>query len=235
MNLLLLPRGSIDADGLAQVQGEAVVHVRRVLGKGVGDTLKIGEREGEVGTAVIEALDDDGLRLRCSLDGAPPPKLLVTVVLALPRPPVLRRVLQHATTMGVARIVLCNAARVEKSYWSSPALSPEEIDAQLRLGLEQARDTVTPVVEQRPRLRPFVQDELAHDAVTRRWLADGEGRTPLPCDVREPSIVAIGPEGGWVDFERGLFADAGFTAVTLGARPLRVETAVVAALARISV
>ncbi len=235
MNLLLLPRGSVDADGRAHVVGDAVAHVRRVLGKGVGDDLKVGEREGRIGRAVIESLDDHGLRLRCTLDADPPPKLPVTLVLALPRPPVLRRVLQHATTMGVGRIVLCNAARVEKSYWGSPALLPDEIDAQLRLGLEQGRDTVAPSIEQRPRLRPFVEDELAHAAIPRRWLADGDGRTPVPCDVREPSIVAIGPEGGWVDFERELFAAAGFTAVTLGVRPLRVETAVVAVLARLAV
>lgn len=97
MNLLLLPRGSVDADGRAHVVGDAVAHVRRVLGKGVGDDLKVGEREGRIGRAVIESLDDHGLRLRCTLDADPPPKLPVTLVLALPRPPVLRRVLQHAT------------------------------------------------------------------------------------------------------------------------------------------
>lgn len=40
----------------------------------------------------------------------------------LPLPPVLRQLLQHVTAIGVERIVLCQSARVEKSYWNSLAL-----------------------------------------------------------------------------------------------------------------
>ena len=52
----------------------------------------------------------------------PPPKIPLTVVLALPRPKVLNRILLDLTSLGVSRIVLLNSWRVEKSYWSSPAL-----------------------------------------------------------------------------------------------------------------
>ncbi|MBX7079160.1 MAG: 16S rRNA (uracil(1498)-N(3))-methyltransferase [Nannocystaceae bacterium] len=231
MNLLLLD--AVDAEGRATIGAEAVAHVRTVLGKGVGDSVRVGVLGGTLGEATIEAHEGEHMRLRCTLGQPPPPKRPFELVLALPRPPVLRRVLQHATTMGVARIVLCNAARVEKSYWSSPALAPGAIFAQLRLGLEQARDTIAPAVELRPRLRPFVEDELARRGDAVRLLADGSGATTMPCDLTQPAIVAIGPEGGWVEFELALLAAAGFTAVTLGPRALRVEAAVVAALARL--
>ncbi len=233
MNLLLLDADAVDADGRATIGREAVTHVRTVLGKGVGDSLRVGVLGGTMGEAVIEAHAGETMRLRCTLGQPPPPKRPFELVLALPRPPVLRRVLQHATTMGVARIVLCNAARVEKSYWSSPALVPDAIAAQLRLGLEQARDTIAPPVELRPRLRPLVEDELAQRGDAVRLVADGSGATAMPCDLTRPAIIAIGPEGGWVEFELALLRAAGFTAVSLGPRALRVEAAVVAALARL--
>lgn len=40
-------------------------------------------------------------------------------------------------------------------------------------------------------------------------------------------LLAIGPEGGWVDFELGLFAEAGFECVHMGARILRTDVALV--------
>lgn len=40
-------------------------------------------------------------------------------------------------------------------------------------------------------------------------------------------LLAIGPEGGWVDFELGLFAEAGFQCVHMGPRILRTDVALV--------
>jgi 16S rRNA (uracil1498-N3)-methyltransferase len=46
-----------------------------------------------------------------------------------------------------------------------------------------------------------------------------------------PSIeLAIGPEGGWAAEEEALFDANGWTAVSLGPRILRAETAAIAAL-----
>lgn len=233
MNLLLLAPDEVDADGRARIVGTALVHVREVLGKEVGATLRVGVCGGLRGHAQVLASTRDAIELLCTFDEPPPPKRPVELVLALPRPPVLRRLLQHVTAMGVGRIVLCQSARVEKSYWSSPALGLAEIDANVRLGLEQACDTIAPVVETRARLRPFIEDELAARTDARRIVADPGGAAPCPCDAAGPVIVAIGPEGGWVPFERELWAAAGFEAVHLGARILRVETAVVAVLARL--
>jgi 16S rRNA (uracil1498-N3)-methyltransferase len=233
MNLLLLEPDQLDADGRARLTGAALVHVREVLGKTVGSSIKVGVRGGMRGRAEVLAFDEHRLELACVLDEPPPYKRPIELVLALPRPPVLRRVLQHVTAMGVRRIVLCHSARVEKSYWSSPAVTVAEIDANVRLGLEQACDTVAPLVETRLRLRPFVEDELAPRLDARRLVADPSGGRACPCDVEGTTILAIGPEGGWVPFELGLWADAGFEVVHLGPRILRVETAVIAALARL--
>ena len=235
MNLLLLDPAQIDPDGRAQVAGPALVHVREVLGKDLGATLRVGVLGGRRGHAAVVASTREALELMCTFDEDSPPKRPVELVLALPRPPVLRRLLAHVTAMGVQRIVLCHSARVEKSYWGSPALRPAEIDAHIRLGLEQACDTIPPRVEIRMKLRPFVEDELASRLDARRFVADPTGGSACPCDVEGPLVIAVGPEGGWVPFELGLWAEAGFECVHLGPRILRVETALIAVLARLGV
>lgn len=233
MNLLLLDPEQLDADGTARVGGATADHVRTVLGKGVGDTLKVGVLGGLRGTGSIVGEHEGAFVVTCTLTDAPAPKRDITLVLALPRPPVFRRLLQHVTALGVRRIVLCQSARVEKSYWGSPALTDDEVAHNIRLGLAQAGDTIAPVVEQRRRFRPMVEDELAGLAVAHKLVADPSGVVPCPTDLTGDVMLAIGPEGGWVPDELARLAVAGFTAIHLGARVLRVETAVIAALARL--
>ncbi|MCA9654208.1 MAG: 16S rRNA (uracil(1498)-N(3))-methyltransferase [Myxococcales bacterium] len=233
MNLLLVEPSEREEPGLARVDGRRARHLRRVLGKGVGDSLRVGELDGEVGEGTIEHMDADAAWIRYVLHEPPPPPSPVSLVLALPRPPMLRRTLQAVTSLGVKRIVLLHAARVEKSFWTSHSLTPEAIDEQLRLGLEQARDTVRPRVELRRRFRPFVEDELPGWATGRRVLAEPEPGAAAPRASEEPTTVAIGPEGGWVPFELEQWRAAGFGPVSLGPRILRVETAVVALVTRL--
>jgi 16S rRNA (uracil1498-N3)-methyltransferase len=230
VNLLLIEEGETIGEGLARVEGRKARHLREVLGKGEGQTVRVGELGGRLGDGVVERVDDDAAIVRYAVSEAPPQPLGVRLVLALPRPPMLRRILLHATTMGVKDIVLLHTARVEKSFWGSHALQPAALGEALRLGLEQARDTVLPRVELRPRFRPFVEDELAAGS-ERKLVAhlDPGARPPVPAAA--PTTVVVGPEGGLVPFEVELLRAAGCVAVSLGPRPLRVETAVVALLA----
>jgi len=142
--------------------------------------------------------------------------------------------------MGVRRIFLTNARRVEKSYFKASALSDEAIREALRSGLEQAVDTVVPEVSIHHRFRPFAEDVLpAYAANTsHRLLAHPGASSPLwevypPQAQKEPVILAIGPEGGWVDFEVELLVGNGFLPFTIGSRILRVDTVVPALLAQV--
>jgi RsmE family RNA methyltransferase len=156
----------------------------------------------------------------------------VDLLLAIPRPKALRRVLPAAASLGVDRIVLINAARVEKSYFDSHVLA--QVEDLLILGLEQARDTQLPEVMVRERFRPFVEDEL--DAVFpqgARLLAHPPATHGAPA-LTGRAVLAIGPEGGWVPFEIQLLEQHGFTPFSLGPRPLRVEVALPYALGAIN-
>jgi RsmE family RNA methyltransferase len=232
VNVILLEPDELVGD-TAIVRDRRAEHVRAVLGKRAGDSVRVGVLGGRMGQGTLVRVEPDEVELRCVLGDDPPPRSRVTLVLALPRPPVLRRVLQHVATAGVERVLVINAARVEKSYWRSPALQPATMRAQLVLGLEQGGDTIVPEVLLRPRFRPFVEDELPALAADSRALVADPGAPACPVDVDGAVTLVVGPEGGLVPFELEALARAGFSRVGLGRRILRVETAVVALLARL--
>lgn len=234
MNLLLLE----DADFLdachVRLQGRRLQHLREVHRAEVGSMLRVGRIGGLMGQGQLLQLDAQQAELRVALDQPPPAKLPVTLVLALPRPKMLKRTLQTIAAMGVPRLVLLNSYRVEKSFWQTPFLDAQAIREQLLLGLEQARDTLLPEVHIEQRFKPFVEDRLPGLAAGTLGLLGHPGDYPAcPRAVSDPVTLAIGPEGGWIPYEVALLEQAGLQAVQLGPRILRVETAVPALLARL--
>ncbi|MBL8913316.1 MAG: 16S rRNA (uracil(1498)-N(3))-methyltransferase [Archangium sp.] len=233
MNLLLLEPHEVDAQGEARLEGRRLEHVRSVLKLAVDDSLRVGVVGGLMGEARVLAIDERVLHLRCTLTDAPPPRANVSLILAIPRPKQLKRVIPAIASLGVDRVMLVNAARVEKSYFDSKVLNDAFLDELVQLGLEQACDTVKPVITLRERLKPFVEDELEtwipKDAV--RLLPHPTGAAPLkPVAASRHVALAIGPDGGWVPYEVELFSRFGFMAVSLGRRVLRGEVAVPAVL-----
>ena len=235
MNLLLLVPGDILDDGTALLTGRRHEHAREVLRVLAGETRRVGVRGGKCGTAEVVSEGAEGLRLRLMLDADPPPRAGVSIVLAIPRPKALRRVIPAVASLGVDRVVLVNAARVEKSYFDSKVLDPAYLDGLIDLGLEQARDTCPPRIEMRERFRPFVEDELDEWAgASVRLLPHPAARAAVPrVESNRPVTLAIGPDGGWVPFEVELLERCGFAPVSLGPRILRVEVAVSYLLGRI--
>jgi 16S rRNA (uracil1498-N3)-methyltransferase len=208
MNLLLLfpddfergPPGAEDREvHVARVEGRRAHHVREVLRAKRGDRLVVGLIDERVGSAVIDSLEPTALQLRVTLDRQPPEPLPLSLILALPRPLVLKRVLIAATSMGVKRIVLINPRRVDKSFWSSTAVRDDAIFEQLVLGLEQARDTRLPEVWKRPHFRSFVEEELGELTKGGASLIAHPGPTTLCGSKRaeRPLHLAIGPVGGF--------------------------------------
>lgn len=237
MNLVLLrPDELTGADPQRAVLSDRrLSHLREVLRAQVGDSLVVGVEGGALGRATIVALSERAAEIEVTLAEPPPPALDVALALALPRPPTLRKVLQQATALGVKRFVLFRAERVERSYFSSHGLHAPALAEDLRLGLEQARDTVVPEVEIHPEhFGRFVRERLPALAVDRTVLvAHPGGATPCPRAPIGPVTLIVGPEGGFVPAELALLGPLA-QAIDLGPRILRVETAVVALLARLS-
>jgi len=234
VNLLLLDAADFVADDRVLLRDRRLTHLQQVHRAEAGEQLRVGRVGGNMGSGQLLRLDAREAELQVSFDQPPPAKLPVTLLLALPRPKMLRRVLQTVAAMGVPRLVLLNSYRVEKSFWQTPFLEPAAIHEQLILGLEQARDTVLPEVIIEKRFKPFVEDRLPQLAAGTLGLVGHPGDfAHCPRAVTEPVTLAIGPEGGWIPYEVDKLAAAGLQPVQLGERILRVETAVSALLARL--
>jgi len=234
LNCIILPKNAKSIRDLQQI-----THIKKILKSKVGDSLTIAELGGNIGKATIAQINHDEVILTdIILDKLPPAKLDLTVVLALPRPKVLRRLIMDMTSLGVNKLIVVNSYKSEKSYWQSPLL--ERIDEFVFEGLQQAIDTVPLVVEFKKRFKPFVEDEfpdllvdedgeqsnavIAHPYASQSWKTylDGvEGKTN-----NMPKVLCIGAEGGWIDYEVDLLCTHGCTSVSLGERILRTETVV---------
>lgn len=234
MNLILLIPADFVSPNLVRLRDRRLKHVVEIHRAGIGDELTVGVLEGKIGRGRITALDHDSLDMEVELTQDPPVPLPVTLILALPRPKVLSRIVFNATAQGVKRIVLFNTWRVEKSFWDTPRLNPENLRDQMMRGLEQAKDTRMPEVWIKRRFRPFVEDELPSIAAgTRALVAHPSATEPCPHGLSEQVTLALGPEGGFIANEVAMFETCGFRAVHLGSRILTIEAAVPAIMGRL--
>jgi 16S rRNA (uracil1498-N3)-methyltransferase len=226
MNLILLEHEDFVREGQVRLRGRRLDHVRAVHRAAPGDELRVGVVGGKTGLGRVDRIDDEAMEMTVRLGADPPEPLPVRLILALPRPKVLNRTIAAAVSMGIREIDLINSWRVEKSYWGSPRLSAENLRLQAVLGLEQAGDTILPTIRQHKLFVPFVREELPRSLDGRLSLvADPRGETLCPREISGAVVLAIGPEGGFIERELATFREIGFTPVSLGKRILRVETA----------
>ena len=246
MNRILFESDEIK-DGVATFGGERAEHVMNVLHGEVGQVLKTGEINGPIGTSVITNISTPSslfplpsslsITVSCShIEKSLVP--WIDLILAPPRPRVMKRLLPQLAALGVGRIFLVGAKKVEKDFWGATLLKPENYRPLLIDGLMQAGTSVLPTLETRRNFRKFIKEEL--DTLwpeSRRIVAHPYGAELAPTSSLFPLpsslLLAIGPEGGWTDDEVALLEEHGFTRYSLGSRILRTDTATVALLAQL--
>jgi RsmE family RNA methyltransferase len=233
MNLILLHSHEPDSAGRVRLDGERAEHIRSVLRATPGKPLKIGLLNGPLGRGTVESIEDKEVVLLCEFEEKTPSRPSVDLLLALPRPKVMKRLWAQLAALGVGRIILTNAEKVERCYFDSHVLEPDFYNARLIEGLQQAGDTRLPDVCIVKQLKPFLETEK-FPTIGNRLLADPSGtRTVFQClenNTSQRSCLAVGPEGGWTPYELELFVAHGFQAFNVGSRILRTDTACVALL-----
>lgn len=238
MNLILIDEEELDVRSEIVLKGRRAEHIRSVLQGRAGQSLRVGKVNGPLGTGMIKRVNEQEVVLRCVFGTDIPEVARVDVLLAMPRPKVLKRLWAPLASMGVGRIIITNAQKVERFYFDSHVLEDSFHQPLLREGLEQAMDTRIPEVQIRRQLKPLVEDELA------TWMPDSfrlvsdpsataRVAETVPLNVEQRILLAIGPEGGWSAYELDLFQAHGFHPVGMGPRTLRTDTACIAMLALI--
>ena len=236
MNLIILEPAEITRGGDIALSDARAAHLRDVLTVAPGDQVHVGILDGPRGIGVVQSIADGTVELRCEFEASVPPRPRVDLLLALPRPKVMRRLWAQIAALGVGQIILTNAERVERNYFDTHIVAPESYRPLLIEGLQQARDTRLPNVSIHKRFKVLLDDELdglfgsglrlVADPAASRSMSDA-----VRASANERVLLAIGPEGGWNDFERDLLETHAFVSVGMGARTLRTDTACVALLA----
>lgn len=234
MNRILLEPDEIAADGSAVLRDARADHVRSVLRVEAGRDIRIGRINGPTGMARIVSVSPEEIRLDCRLDPQPPARPAIDLLLALPRPKVMKRLWAPLAAIGVGRIILTRAAKVERTYFETHWIQPDHYRPLLIEGLQQAGDTLLPDVEIHTRFRPLIEDQIPRDYPRAAKIAadpDGEHRfRNLSLTAADRVLLAVGPEGGWTPFEWDLLRQAGFIGLNAGHRILRTDTACIALL-----
>ena len=236
MNILLVQKEAI-VNNRVTVTGDKLKHLRKILKVQVGSQIKLGIIDGEIGTGTVESITKELAQLLVSTGIQPPKRLPIHLILAIPRPIMLKRVLAQAASMGIEKISLLRSKRVEKSFLNSSIIEKANYTPFLLKGIEQSVDTKVPEVFLHRRFMPFI--ELLKDDTSNHLKLIGHPQgnihlrdTRIP-DPEKKIDVAIGPEGGWIDYEVEQFKKIGFAPFTMGERILRVDTAVPAILSQL--
>jgi RsmE family RNA methyltransferase len=236
VNLIILEPDEVSGAGDVSLTGARAAHLMKILQVELGKQVRIGVLDGPHGTAIVQSVRDGAVDLRCTLETEMPKRPNVDLLLAVPRPKVMRRLWAQIAALGVGQIILTNAEKVERNYFDTHILAPETYRPLLIEGLQQARDTRLPAVSIHRQFKILIEDRL--DALFGsglRVVADPSATCLFSDAIRashgERLLLAIGPEGGWNAFELSLLAGHGFQPVGMGPRTLRTDTACVALLA----
>lgn len=233
MNIVLLDPRQTQAALWSITSKRQLGHLQQHVKIQVGDTLKVGIRGGKRYCCEVISVAEQAIQVKALYEENVPKKLPVTLIVAMPRPKVLRRLIMDSVTLGVEKIILLHSYRVDKSYWQSPFL--QQLEQYITLGLEQAGDTIAPEIEIYKRFKPFVEDVLPHlmSAECPAYVAHPYAETTMPFALEHPCSIVIGPEGGFIPYEIELLVNNGCQAVSLGNRILRTETVIAYVLGRL--
>ena len=233
MNIVLIDSRQTTKDVWKISASRQVEHLKTHVNVQVGDTLRVGVKEGKRYLTEVVAVEEQLVMVRPLHEEVVPAKLSVTLIIAMPRPKVLRRLIMDSVTLGVEKIILLHSYRVDKSYWQSPFL--QQLDQYVNLGLEQAGDTIAPQIEIYKRFKPFVEDVLPNmiSADCPAYVAHPYTQNKMPFAIDHPCTILIGPEGGFIPYEIDLLEKNGCLAFSLGNRIIRTETVIPYVLGRL--
>lgn len=233
MNIVLLDQRQTQTEIWKITSNRQLEHLHTHVNVQVGDDLKVGILHGQRYLTKIIEISDAFIAVQPLHEEVRPKKLPVTLVLAMPRPKVLRRLIMDSVTLGVEKIILLNSYRVDKSYWQTPFL--QQLDQYVTLGLEQAGDTIPPQIELYKRFKPFVEDVLPQLIEENRpaFVAHPYVTANMPNAIDHACTIVVGPEGGFIPYEIDLFIKNGCQALNLGNRIIRTETVIPYILGRL--
>ncbi len=222
----LLP--SPPRDGRATLEGDEARHLARVLRAKPGDEVTVFDGAGHAWRARVAAVARDtvGLEIVAALPAAPAARVSLSIAVALPKGDRQKWLAEKLSELGVERLLPLVTERgvAEATDAARARLERAVIEACKQCG----RDRLMAIDPPRT-----VAEAVAGAAPgTRLLLADPRAAAP-PATAAASVLVLVGPEGGFTAQEESAAVAAGAERILLAPHVLRVETAAVAAAARL--
>ena len=237
MNIIILTKNDRIENQRYSIDDKRFIHIKNILKAEEGNVLEVGLLNGMLGTARIQSITDAKIILElvelCSSDDV---EVNIELICALPRPQTLKKILNLSATMGIKNLFFIRSEKVEKSYFHSPLLLEENYTKYLLDGLAQGKRTHIPNVYFFKRFKKFFEEQFNDIDDKLLFVADQSADSYFIKDeIAEAKNItlAIGPEGGWNEFELNYMKERGFVPIKLSDSTLRVENAVNSALSQI--
>ena len=235
MNIVLFHKKEL-RNNLVELSDRRFEHIKKIIKPKIGDFLKVGEINGKMGKGEVINISKFSVSLKINLTTKPPEKLKITLIIALPRPKVLKRMLQRLTALGVFEFIIINSWRVDKSYFGNTLLSKANLEKEMLLGLEQAVDTILPKISIENLFTPFLKNKIPDLLKSKQiFVAHPNTSKSTSLEKHKDAVIIIGPDGGFIKREIEGFLEAGIRIFSLGERILHTETAAILAISKFSV
>ncbi len=158
----------------------------------------------------------------------------LALVIATSRPPTMKKVIEHGTTLGVKSFHFFTAELSEKSYLKSKVLEEEKLQELASLGVSQSG-----CLWEMPRFK-FSQNltqalQSQEEESSKLYLLSLKGKQTLleqNPSFKESLAFFIGPERGWTQKEEKYLIENKVNPLLLSKHILRVETAAFALLSQ---
>lgn len=200
-----------------------------------GTEFRIAVENRGRGIAKVASLTASEMSLVYGISDCLSDAISIDVMLALPRPKVVGRLIPRLVSMGISSLTLINAAGVKKEYFSTHWLGLDKIQALAIAAIEQSGVFKRPEICIQKELRPFLEDNrgCCVDGNRRLLFEPGDIRTQYTGSNSDAVTLAIGPETGWTDFEKKLFLESEFSLFSMGPEHLASDVAAIAAVAAV--
>ncbi len=232
MNNLLLFEHEIQSEGQYLLNdSERVQHITHVLGKKAGDEINICEVDKSLGLARIDEISNGSIKLTI-LTKEVGKSFDIKLFVAISRPPTMKKILEHGTSLGVSEFHFFKPELTERSYLDAKLFKDKLFTSQLKFGLSQSKVFwKLPKVILHQGMPKFENMELGQ-----KYLLQMQAKkklTDFPPDLKKPISLVIGPERGLIPSENQFFEESGFTPIEVAPSTLRVEIATFAALSQL--
>ena len=216
----------------ATLEGQEAQHLGKVMRAGPGDRVTLFDNSGDQFEAEVEQVQKQKVMLkvlsRDSVNRELSAKL--TLFVTLPKGDRQRWLIEKAVELGATRVVPIVTTRsvVKPNDKTIERLRRTVIEASKQCGRNRLMEI------EDPQAWADIAAKEETDLTVTRLIAHPVESDRLPTEMHENIYLAVGPEGGFTDEEVKLATDAGWQVVGLGSRILRIETAALSLIARVS-